>query len=210
MKRKMLLSPLLLALLLVLTTFTALANPRVMFNGEYVDAEAIIVDGRTFLQARDIVELLGGTIDWDGDTRQVTITQDDTNIVLTIDDSAAIVNGTPTALEVPPQIINGRTKVPLRFVADTLGVDVLWHYGTVLIGELPNVMPDPVPPPTPPAPEPTPTPIADNEVTVWVPATRNNIYHRINNCGRMNPARASSYPRSTLQARGYRACSRCW
>ena len=48
------------------------------------------------------------------------------------------------------------------------------------------------------------------QVTVWVPQTRNNIYHSINNCGRMNPDRATSYMRANIQEQGYRACERCW
>jgi len=37
-----------------------------------------------------------------------------------------IVNGKEVKTDVPPQIINGRTMVPVRFVAEALGADVEW------------------------------------------------------------------------------------
>jgi len=59
-------------------------------------------------------------------------------------------------------------------------------------------------------PIPETEPALTQDIRVWVPVTRNYIYHRINNCGRMNPARATSHYRFDLRARGYRACDRCW
>jgi len=37
-----------------------------------------------------------------------------------------VVNGQETKPDMPPQIINGRTMVPVRWVADALGADVQW------------------------------------------------------------------------------------
>jgi len=48
------------------------------------------------------------------------------------------------------------------------------------------------------------------QITVWVPRTRNYIYHSINNCGTMNPDLAISYNRADIRTLGYRACERCW
>ncbi|MCT4619314.1 MAG: copper amine oxidase N-terminal domain-containing protein [Marinisporobacter sp.] len=47
-------------------------------------------------------------------------------INLRIDDTYANVNNTPNTLELAPTIINNRTMVPLRFVAEGLGADVEW------------------------------------------------------------------------------------
>lgn len=44
---------------------------------------------------------------------------------------------------------------------------------------------------------------------VWIPADGDK-YHSIPNCGRMNPNTASQVSRSSAEAMGYDACSKCW
>lgn len=41
-----------------------------------------------------------------------------------IGNNVAFVNGQSVSLDVPPQIINGRTLVPIRFVSENLGAEV--------------------------------------------------------------------------------------
>ena len=90
------------------------------------DVAPKIVNDRTMLPARFIVESLGGTITWDGDNQQVTIVQDDTTIVITIGASTALVNGESVALDSPAFIENDRTYMPIRFISENLGADVDW------------------------------------------------------------------------------------
>jgi len=125
---------LLIIVLLLLSSITLLANvPRVQLDGEYVDVSPIIIEGRTLMPARDVVEMLGGEVDWCGDLRLVTIWHGDTTVLLTIDNPVATIDDIETTLDVPPQIVNDRTKIPLRFVAEALGVDVDFRDGTVFI-----------------------------------------------------------------------------
>ena len=136
MKKKIFIGMFMAAIFMVFSATVALANDiRLKLDGVYVDLEPapIIVDGRTLLPARAIVEMLGGDVDWDGDLRQVHIIHGSTHVLLTIDDPIAYVNGEPEELDVPPQIVDDRTLVPLRFVAESLGVDVDFQDGTVLI-----------------------------------------------------------------------------
>jgi len=37
-----------------------------------------------------------------------------------------VINGREIKPDVPPQLINGRTMVPVRWVAETLGAEVEW------------------------------------------------------------------------------------
>ena len=90
------------------------------------DVAPKIVNDRTMLPARFVVESLGGTITWDGDNQQVTIVQDDTTIVITIGASTALVNGESVALDSPAFIENDRTYMPIRFISENLGADVDW------------------------------------------------------------------------------------
>ncbi len=88
--------------------------------------------GRTVVPIRAIVEALGGTIEWDGTERKVTINFNGTVIELWIDKPQARVNGTtkwidPNNHDVKPIIVNDRTMLPLRFVAENLGCKVDWN-----------------------------------------------------------------------------------
>lgn len=88
--------------------------------------------GRTVVPIRAIVETLGGKIEWDGNTKKVTINLNDTVIKLWIDHPQAKVNGIlewidPNNHSVRPIIINNRTMLPLRFVAENLNCIVEWN-----------------------------------------------------------------------------------
>jgi photosystem II stability/assembly factor-like uncharacterized protein len=91
--------------------------------------------GRTVVPIRAIVEVLGGTISWEGTERKVTINFKTTTIELWIDNPQAKVNGTmvyidPDNHSVKPIIVNDRTMLPLRFVAESLGCEVGWDPDT--------------------------------------------------------------------------------
>ena len=104
-------------------------NLRVFLNGEQVafpDQKPQIVGGRTLVPVRFISEALGAGVTWEDATQQVKITQGQKHIVLTIGRAEVLVDGTTFILDVPAQIIAGRTMVPLRFVSEVLGASVEW------------------------------------------------------------------------------------
>ncbi len=87
---------------------------------------------RTVVPVRAIVEALGGTIEWNGNERKVTIKFNGNIIELWIDNPKAKVNGQTKWIDennhnVKPIIINDRTMLPLRFVAESLGCEVSWN-----------------------------------------------------------------------------------
>lgn len=102
--------------------------PTVFYNGEKIkfDQIPVIENGRTLVPLRAIFEKIGATVEWDGGTQTVTASKGDTKISLTIDNPAASKNNETITLDVPAKIINGRTLVPVRFIADCFGVDVGW------------------------------------------------------------------------------------
>ena len=109
--------------------FKNLPYVTVSYNSELVgfDQKPIIENGRTLVPLRAIFEKIGATVEWNGDTQTVTAIKDDVSISLTIDNTTAYKNGQTITLDVPAKIINGRTLVPVRFVADCFGVDVQWN-----------------------------------------------------------------------------------
>lgn len=97
------------------------------YNGKIAfDQVPVIENGRTLVPLRAIFERIGATVEWDGATQTVKATKGDTTISLTIDNTTAYKNGEAITLDVPAKILNGRTLVPVRFVADCFGVDVEW------------------------------------------------------------------------------------
>ncbi len=56
--------------------------------------------------------------------------QQDIEIKMVIDNPSVMVNGEETVIDVPPTILDGRTMVPIRFVAENLGAEVEWDGAT--------------------------------------------------------------------------------
>lgn len=90
------------------------------------DQEPVIYNGRTMVPMRAIFEALGATVDWEVGKETITATREDTKIVIAIGSNQAVVDGEKCILEAPPQLINGRTLVPVRFVSESLGAQVDW------------------------------------------------------------------------------------
>ncbi len=101
-------------------------------NGFAIDYEKydnvlpVIENGRTLAPVRAVTEALGAEVLWDGDTQGITITKDSTVITMIIGDKTAYVNGEAAALDTAPEIRNDRTIVPMRFIAESFGLNVDW------------------------------------------------------------------------------------
>jgi uncharacterized membrane protein len=101
---------------------------KVTLDGKQIsfDVQPFIRDGRTIVPARAIAEALGAQVVWDSGTRSAVITKGEMTIRLPIGSKNAQVNGKTVALDVPAEIQNGRTLVPLRFLAENLKFSVSW------------------------------------------------------------------------------------
>ena len=110
---------------------------QVKLNGIYLnmDVPPTIIDGRTLVPLRAIFEALNADVVWDNNTKTVTGSKGSTTVVLKINSKTAQVNGKNTLLDVPATIVDGRTMVPARFIAESLGQKVGWaeNLRTVLI-----------------------------------------------------------------------------
>ena len=69
----------------------------------------VIINDRTPLPVRAVIEELGGTVGWDDETREVTLGYEGSEIVLTIDSTSAALNDQAQTLDTAPVIINDRT-----------------------------------------------------------------------------------------------------
>ncbi|MEA1973960.1 MAG: stalk domain-containing protein [Bacillota bacterium] len=90
------------------------------------DVAPVIVEGRTLLPLRGIFETLNIEVSWDGETKTVTGISNDKEIVLKVDSKVALINGKEVTMDVPAKIIDNRTMVPVRFIAESTGLNVSW------------------------------------------------------------------------------------
>ncbi|MEN6326904.1 MAG: copper amine oxidase N-terminal domain-containing protein, partial [Syntrophomonas sp.] len=106
--------------------------PRVILDGRILqfDVDPFIQDGRTLVPVGLIFMSLGAQVSWNGESRTVTATKNDTTIVLPIGDKYATKNSEQVILDVPAQICNSRTMVPLAFISLSFGADVAWEGST--------------------------------------------------------------------------------
>lgn len=114
------------------------SDVKVQINGEIVDfkdadgdiVNAQIINDRTMVPMRKIFEVLGAIVEWDGENRIVTGIKDDKIIKLQIDNpvTSKTISGKEEEiiLDVAPTIVDGRTLVPLRYIAESLEKQVGW------------------------------------------------------------------------------------
>ncbi|SMP64183.1 stalk domain-containing protein [Anoxynatronum buryatiense] len=171
MKRQLLITA---ALILLFASFfvtpaSAAQHTKVTVDGHLLqfDVPPAIVEGRTLVPLRGIFEALGAEIHWNNDTRTVTGTKDDTTVVLQIGSRFPTVNNVPVEIDVPGTLVDGRTMVPARFIAESLNANVEWisESRTVAINSQ-AVQANEVAPP--PAVTPAPT---VNQPTIVAPQT---------------------------------------
>lgn len=96
----------------------------------FPDQKPILEDGRTLVPARGVFEALGATVSWNGNTNTATIRTNSKDVTITIGQKYIVVNAKRIPIDVPAKIINGRTMIPLRAVAEALECEVGWDGAT--------------------------------------------------------------------------------
>lgn len=126
-----------LAVLLLTPSVFAAGNDQYTTARLFVDGRELVTDvspivenGRTLVPVRAIFEALSAVVEWDGATSTATATKEGITVSLTIGSTTAYVNGEPKTLDVPAKIVNDRTLVPARFVAESLNAIVWWETET--------------------------------------------------------------------------------
>lgn len=102
---------------------------KVLVDGEELqnlDMPAVIIDDRTLVPLRAIFEKMGAKVTWDAELQMITAETEDKTIVMFINNKAGVVNGNAFNMDVAPKIINDRTMVPVRAIAEAVGASVLW------------------------------------------------------------------------------------
>lgn len=102
---------------------------RVKLNGAYLlfDQAPVNQEGRVLVPMRGIFEALGAEVSWNEKTKTATGILGGRQVSLSAGDTTAYADGALIQLDVPAVIVNGRTLVPVRFIAESLNAKVDWH-----------------------------------------------------------------------------------
>lgn len=104
------------------------AGVSVVLKGKELSFEQppVIADGRTLVPLRAIFEAMAAAVDWDQDTKTATARRGRVTVEITIGDNRLYKNGEAVELDVPAQLVNDRTMVPARAVAEAFDAVVGW------------------------------------------------------------------------------------
>ena len=143
MKKKIFSLIMVLILLIMTSNVFAAKAVNVTVNGVMVtfDQSPIIVDGRTLVPIRAVAEQIGAEVRWNDSTQTATIIHNRVGVVLQIGNIIMTVRNLDSGVErqvkldVPPQVYNSRTLLPIRAIMEEFGCKVGWDNvsNTVLI-----------------------------------------------------------------------------
>ncbi|MBB6019059.1 hypothetical protein HNR77_000116 [Paenibacillus sp. JGP012] len=134
----------------VISAATEIPNKRIILKlndaGMFVDdaeystyidpvkyAAPTLVNNRVLLPISNLIKEFGGSTTWNGSEKKVTINLHSKKVVLILDSRKAFVDGEQVELDVAPTTLDGRTMVPLRFVSDNLGLQLIWDQKNQII-----------------------------------------------------------------------------
>jgi hypothetical protein len=114
------------------TLVFTVGKPTVVMNGVTVPMETapVIENGRTILPVRYIATPLGAQVLWNAKEQKVTLIGSK-KVELWIGKPIARVDGfdvliDPANPNVAPRIVGGRTMLPLRFISETFGAEIVY------------------------------------------------------------------------------------
>jgi hypothetical protein len=106
-----------------------------------MDQAPLIVSGRTLLPLRFAASAAGVLDDdilWDPVKRTVTLLRGDRVAQVAIGSKTIMINGAPVTMDVAPEIINGRTMLPIRWIGLALHAEVDWDDASKTVTIEPN------------------------------------------------------------------------
>ena len=115
---------------IVLTIGSKVVTQNGVALADAPDVAPRIINGRTMLPFRYLIQtLLGGTVNFDPDTYEITAYVNGHTFQMTIDDPIILVDGEEVSYGQAPVIIDDRTLVPVR-VFETVFTALLWDEPT--------------------------------------------------------------------------------
>lgn len=115
-------------------------NVGIYFNNDYLELNptAKVKNNRTYIPLRGLLEKLDAIVNYNSISKEIVIIQNDEWIKLkAYSDTVIIFDGESAItkrIDVTPFIENEKTFVPLRFLTEILGANVIWDQSTYTVG----------------------------------------------------------------------------
>ena len=90
----------------------------------------VVLNDRTMIPVRAVIEAMGGEANWDAETQSAVLAYGGSTVMLTVGSTTAYYNDTARTLDTAPVIVNDRTLLPIRFIAESFGFEVGWDGDT--------------------------------------------------------------------------------
>ncbi len=103
-------------------------NISIFIDYSYMDfdAQPKLINGRVLVPMRAIFEYLGASVEWFADTKTVRATKDNSVMEIAIGNKNLYKDFTQIPLDVPAELIDGKTYVPVRAISEAFGYNVEW------------------------------------------------------------------------------------
>ena len=104
-------------------------NIDVVLDSEVLEFDVVPmnINGRVMVPMRALFEALGADVEWDKETQTIIAARDGLIVSAAIGDKYMSVNGELREMDAAPVIVDERTLVPVRFVAEAFGAEVSWN-----------------------------------------------------------------------------------
>lgn len=130
MKKTKMILLVVIAFTMIITSISTIAETpiTVTLDGQQLQFEVPpkIINERTIVPMRTIVESMGATLEWNSINNLIIAKKGNFRIEMQINNKVMKMNDFDVTLDVAPQIIDGRTLVPVRAIAKSLNADVQW------------------------------------------------------------------------------------
>jgi len=111
-----------------LTVFAA-GDITVTLNGAILNYSLVppqMVNSRTMVPIRETAEYLGMSVDWNNETNTMICTGGGRAITHTLNQNIIFIDGMLSVFDTPSQVIDNRSVMPVRMLAEAIGAAVEW------------------------------------------------------------------------------------
>ncbi len=108
-------------------------NGRVFMTINAEELGAVNRSGRLLVPIREISEIMNCNIEWKAENKTVEVTKDDNKVDFTIGQPCYSLNGEVHSIDVPAEIIDGKTYIPIRAVNEALGGNIYYNISSKVI-----------------------------------------------------------------------------
>ena len=100
---------------------------------KYFDVVSFLENGRVYVPIRLICEALGCSVEWNAESQIAIINSEEAIIEIPINSHIIIVNNKKIVNDAPAKLIEDRTMLPIRIIAENLNCNVNWKNHSVII-----------------------------------------------------------------------------